>query len=62
MVLHEKGAEFETRDVDLENKSGEFLSVSPRGKVPVVVVDGNVLYESNAVNQFVDERCWRTHR
>jgi glutathione S-transferase len=55
MVLHEKGAEFETRDVDLESKSEEFLSVSPTGEVPVVVVDGNVLYESNVVNQFADE-------
>ena len=55
MVLHEKGAGFETREVDLENKSEEFLSVSPTGKVPVVVVDGDVLYESNVVNQFFDE-------
>ena len=55
MVLHEKGADFETREVDLENKSEEFLSVSPTGKVPVVVVDGDVLYESNVVNQFFDE-------
>ena len=55
MVLHEKGVDFETREVDLENKSEEFLSVSPTGKVPVVVVDGDVLYESNVVNQFLDE-------
>ncbi len=55
MVLHEKGAGFETREVDLENKSEEFLSVSPTGKVPVLVVDGDVLYESNVVNQYLDE-------
>ena len=55
MVLREKGVDFETREVDLENKSEEFLSVSPTGKVPVVVVDGDVLYESNVVNQFLDE-------
>ena len=55
MVLHEKGADFETREVDLENKSEEFLSVSPTGKVPVVLVDGDVLYESNVVNQYLDE-------
>jgi glutathione S-transferase len=55
MVLHEKGVPFETREVDLENKSEEFLSVSPTGKVPVVIVDGDVLYESNVVNQFLDE-------
>ena len=55
MVLHEKGVDFETREVDLSNKSEEFLGVSPTGKVPVVVVDGDSLYESNVVNQYLDE-------
>jgi glutathione S-transferase len=47
--------DFETREVDLANKSEEFLSVSPTGKVPVVVADGDSLYESNVVNQYLDE-------
>lgn len=55
MVLHEKDMSFEAREVDLENKSEEFLAASPTGKVPVVVVDGDALYESNVVNQFLDE-------
>ncbi len=55
MVLHEKGVEFETYEVDLENKSEEFLKASPTGKVPVVVVDGDSIYESNVVNQYLDE-------
>lgn len=55
MVLHEKGADFETYEVDLKNKSEEFLAASPTGKVPVIVVDGESLYESNAVNQYLDE-------
>src|SRR5215212_1207833 len=55
MVLHEKGVDFETYEVDLANKSEEFLSVSPTGKVPVIVVDGDSLYESNIVNQYLDE-------
>jgi glutathione S-transferase len=55
MVLHEKGVPFETYEVDLENKSEEFLSVSPTGKVPVVVADGDSLYESNVINQYLDE-------
>ena len=41
MVLREKGVDFETYEVDLENKSEEFLSFSPTGKVPVVVTDGD---------------------
>ncbi|CAN5253510.1 glutathione S-transferase family protein [soil metagenome] len=55
MVLHEKGMDFETTEVDLANKSGEFLDASPTGKVPVIVVDGDSLYESNVVNQYLDE-------
>ena len=55
MVLHEKGAGFETREVDLENKSEEFLAASPTGKVPVIVVDGDSLRESNVVNEYLDE-------
>src|SRR5919112_857148 len=56
LVLHEKGAEFEAHEVDFRNKSEEFLEASPTGKVPVVVVDGgDALYESNIVNQYLDE-------
>ena len=49
------GVGFETREVDLENKSEEFLAASPMGKVPVVVVDGDPLHESNVVNAYLDK-------
>src|SRR5215207_3394547 len=55
MVLHEKDVDFETYEVDLANKSEEFLKASPTGKVPVVVVDDDSIYESNVVNQYLDE-------
>jgi glutathione S-transferase len=55
MVLHEKGIDFEVNEVDLSNKSEEFLSVSPYGKVPVLRVNGTTLYESNIVNEYLDE-------
>jgi glutathione S-transferase len=55
VVLHEKGIEFEAREVDFRNKSEEFLEASPTGKVPVVVADGDSLYESNVVNESLDE-------
>lgn len=55
MVLHEQGIDFETYEVDLSDKSEEFLAASPTGKVPVVVVDGESIYESNVVNQYLDE-------
>jgi glutathione S-transferase len=55
IVLHEKGLDFETYEVDLSNKSEEFLAASPTGKVPVIVVDGDSIHESNVVNQYIDE-------
>ena len=41
--------------MDLANKSEEFLAASPTGKVPVIVVDGDSIYESNVINQYLDE-------
>jgi glutathione S-transferase len=55
MVLHEKQLDFDIYEVDLKNKSEEFLSVSPHGKVPVLVENGTALYESNVVNEYLDE-------
>src|SRR5215217_523110 len=55
MVLHEKGIDFDVHEVDLSNKSEEFLRVSPYGKVPVLRVNGSSLYESNIVNEYLDE-------
>src|SRR5918996_6434478 len=55
MVLHEKGIDFEVHEVDLSNKSEEFLRVSPYGEVPVLSVNGTSLYESNIVNEYLDE-------
>ena len=55
MVLHEKGVDFDIQEVDLSNKSEEFLRVSPYGKVPVLRVNGTSLYESNIINEYLDE-------
>ena len=55
MVLHEKAVDFEVNEVDLGNKCEEFLEVSPYGKVPVLRVDETSLYESNIVNEYLDE-------
>jgi glutathione S-transferase len=55
MVLHEKDVDFDVHEVNLSNKSEEFLSVSPYGKVPVLRVNETSLYESNIVNEYLDE-------
>jgi glutathione S-transferase len=54
-MLHEKGIAFDIKYIDLSNKPDWFLAISPRGKVPVLVVDGTPLFESAAINEYLDE-------
>ncbi|MDB4962241.1 MAG: Glutathione S-transferase domain protein [Myxococcales bacterium] len=55
IMLREKGIEFSLRYVDLDAKPDWFLKISPRGKVPVLIADGTPLFESSAINEFLDE-------
>src|ERR1700749_5002066 len=55
ILLHEKGVAFELEYIDLKNKPAWFLALSPRGKVPVLVVDGAPLFESAVINESLDE-------
>jgi glutathione S-transferase len=55
IVLAEKGVPFERTDIDLENKPDWFLAISPRGKVPLLKVGDDVLFESSAIVEYLDE-------
>lgn len=55
IVLAEKGVAFERRDVDLADKPGWFLEVSPLGKTPVLLVDGQAIFESAVICEYLDE-------
>jgi glutathione S-transferase len=55
IMLTEKGVPFERRYVDLKAKPDWFLAISPRGKVPLLLADGTVLFESAAICEFLDE-------
>jgi glutathione S-transferase len=55
IMLAEKGVPFERRYVDLKAKPDWFLAISPRGKVPLLLADGTVLFESAAICEFLDE-------
>ena len=50
MLMIEKELPFELTEVDLSNKPDWFLKVSPYGKVPVIVDDGETIYESALIN------------
>jgi len=54
-MMHEKGVPFERRSIDLRAKPDWFLALSPRGKVPLLLVDGRPLFESQAIIEFIDE-------
>src|SRR5262249_17513816 len=55
-MLREKGVEFDIEYIDLRNKPEWFLALSPLGKVPGLVVEGGTaLFESAAINEFLDE-------
>ncbi|AZG10838.1 glutathione S-transferase [Pigmentiphaga sp. H8] len=55
-VLFEKGMDFEIRDVDLYNKPEDIAVMNPYGQVPILVERDLVLYESNIINEYIDER------
>lgn len=55
-VLFEKGMDFEVRDVDLFNKPEDISIMNPYGEVPILVERDLILYESNIINEYIDER------
>jgi len=50
-----KAVEFEVTYINLREKPDWFLEISPHGKVPVLQVDGQPLFESNAIAEYLDE-------
>ncbi len=55
IVLAEKSIAFERMDIDLANKPDWFLSISPLGKTPVLLVDGQAIFESAVICEFLEE-------
>jgi len=51
---------FARREVDLSNKSADFVAISPTGKVPLLVDGKTVLYESSIINEYLaDTYGWK---
>jgi glutathione S-transferase len=55
IVLAEKGIPVERIDVDLANKPDWFKAISPLGKVPLLKVDDEVLFESAVIVEYLEE-------
>ncbi len=56
IVLHEKDMDFKVIDVDPNNKPEDLAVMSPYGTAPVLVERDLVLYESNIINEYIDDR------
>ncbi|MEE9451984.1 MAG: glutathione S-transferase family protein [Gammaproteobacteria bacterium] len=41
--------------IDLQNKPDWFLKLCPTGKVPTLIVNYNILFESSAINEYLNE-------
>lgn len=57
LLLEETGADYNLKGVDIfngENKSAEYLAKNPFGKVPTLEVDGELLYETAAITDYLD--------
>lgn len=55
IVLSEKGMDFERIDIDLAHKPDWFAKVSPLGRTPVLFVDGQPIFESAVICEYLDE-------
>ncbi len=55
-VLFEKGMDFEIRDIDLYNKPEDIAVMNPYAQVPILAERDLILYESNIINEYIDER------
>jgi glutathione S-transferase len=55
IVLAEKEVPFERINVDLANKPEWFKTISPTGKVPLLKVGDDVLFESSVIVEYLEE-------
>ena len=58
LVLAEKDLSYERVFVDLtksEQRTAEFLRLNPYGKVPVLVDEDEVVYDSTFINEYLDD-------
>ena len=57
LLLEEAGADYNLTGVDIfngENKSAEYLAKNPFGKVPTIEVEGELLYETTAITEYLN--------
>lgn len=57
LLLEESSADYDLKEVGIfngENQSAEYLAKNPFGKVPTLEIDGEVIYETSAITDYLD--------
>jgi glutathione S-transferase len=57
LLLEQTGVAYDLKDIGIfngDNKSAEYLAKNPFGKVPTLEVNGEVLYETAAITDYLD--------
>jgi len=55
ITMNYKSEPYEVKYIDLANKPDWFLKLSPLGKVPIMQIEDDVLFESAVINEYIDE-------
>ena len=55
ITLQYKGIDYDIEYIDLGSPPEWFLAISPLKKVPLLIVDGTVIFESAVINEYIDE-------
>jgi glutathione S-transferase len=55
ILLKEKGVDYDIEYIDVYDPPEWFLALSPTGKVPILQVEGTVLFESAVISEYLDE-------
>lgn len=57
LLLESAGADYNLKEIDIfngENKSADYLAKNPFGKVPTLEVDGELVYETTAITDYLN--------
>lgn len=57
LLLEESSADYDLKEIGIfngENQSAEYLAKNPFGKVPTLEIDGEVIYETSAITDYLD--------
>lgn len=59
IVLREKNIPFEAKAISLLNPPADFLAASPRREVPALIDDGNAIFDSTIILDYIEDK-WPT--